>query len=93
LNIQLGPDEQNDLPVSRIAAGGVAWANADVAMPSTAAKPAAIPDFHEVKFDGLRVQLHKGGREVAILSRRGRDLAHQSGRVLERLLAVGPRAG
>jgi bifunctional non-homologous end joining protein LigD len=29
--------------------------------------------LHEVKFDGYRVQLHKNGKEIAILSRNGID--------------------
>jgi bifunctional non-homologous end joining protein LigD len=32
---------------------------------------------HEVKFDGWRVQLDKARREVAILSRRGKDVTRQ----------------
>ena len=44
-----------------VAAGGVAWANADVAMPSNAAKPAAIPPRHGPGNGGPAAPFAKGG--------------------------------
>jgi bifunctional non-homologous end joining protein LigD len=48
------------------------------AQPRVRSVPPSGPGWlHEVKFDGWRVQLHKDGGDVAILSRRGKDLTRR----------------
>jgi bifunctional non-homologous end joining protein LigD len=43
-------------------------------LPTPAKEPPAGPGWvHEVKFDGYRLQLHKEGKDVVLLSKNGND--------------------
>jgi bifunctional non-homologous end joining protein LigD len=43
-------------------------------LPTLAKEPPAGPGWvHEVKFDGYRLQLHKEGKDVVLLSKSGND--------------------
>jgi bifunctional non-homologous end joining protein LigD len=53
-----------------------------------AAPPSGPHSIHEVKFDGWRVQLHKGGNNAAVLSRNNRDLTRRFRSVRDSLLAL-----
>ena len=44
--------------------------------------------LHEVKFDGLRAQLHKAGDEVAIFTRKGHDYTKRFPAIRDSLLAL-----
>ena len=50
---------------------GLAFHPARIAAPAPSPARSAIRWLHEVKFDGYRIQVHKAGRDVTLLSRNG----------------------
>jgi bifunctional non-homologous end joining protein LigD len=57
--------------------------------PTPRAAPPRGPRWqHEIKFDGWRVQLHKAGANVRLLSRRGRDLTTNFAVIASALAAI-----
>ena len=48
--------------------------------------------LHEVKFDGWRIQLHKQGRSVQLLSRHGHDITKPFRSIAEAVAGIPARA-
>jgi bifunctional non-homologous end joining protein LigD len=63
------------------------------ALPRIRAVPPSGPGWvHEVKLDGWRIQLHKGGREVAIFTKRGHDYTSRLPAIARGLASLTPHS-